>query len=163
MTTNTIFTLTTSFRLFIKRGSYKYYQQSRQIMKEAKFNYIVGHLTVLCWIYLLHKMSLLTQTPLWISLAFSGQTKITAPTNTTSVNKLVTKWEVLQQSCKTFDLATSVTIRGYYFRHFEKGEWIETNLWTMFCKSGLYNFQGYSLCQQPHNSTPIFPMWIKDV
>ena len=102
-----------------EEGVTQYYQQARQIMKEAKFNL----------------RSWASNSPMLNSLATQDATADTsttvnilgiqwttqndmlhlAPTNTTNVNNLVTKREVLQQSCKTFDpigFATPVTIRA---------------------------------------------------
>ena len=102
-----------------EEGVTQYYQQARQIMKEAKFNL----------------RSWASNSPMLNSLATQDATADTsttvnilgiqwttqndmlhlAPTNATNMNNLVTKREVLQQSCKTFDpigFATPVMIRA---------------------------------------------------
>ena len=102
-----------------EEGVTQYYQQARQIMKEAKFN-------LRSWASNSPMLNLLatqdatadtstTVNILGIQWTTQNDMLHLAPTNTTNVNNLVTKREFLQQSCKTFDpigFATPVTIRA---------------------------------------------------
>ena len=97
----------------------QYYQQSRQIMKEAKFNLRswASNSSMLNSLAAQDATADTNTTVNILGIQWTTQTDLLhlAPTNPTSVNNLVTKREVLQQSCKTFDpigFATPVTIRA---------------------------------------------------
>lgn len=97
----------------------QYYQQARQIMKEAKFNLRswASNSSTLNALAAQDATADSNTTVHILGIQWTTQTDLLhlTPTNPTSVNNLVTKREVLQQSCKTFDpigFATPITIRA---------------------------------------------------
>ena len=97
----------------------QYYRQSRQIMKQAKFNLRswASNSSMLNSLAAQDATGDANATVIILGIQWTTQTDLLhlAPTNPTSINNLVTKREVLQQSCKTFDpigFATPVTIRA---------------------------------------------------
>ena len=97
----------------------QYYQQARQIMKEAKFNLRswASNSSVLNTLAAQDATADPNTTVNILGIQWSthdDQLHLT-PSKLTNINNLVTKREVLQQSCKVFDpigLATPVTIRA---------------------------------------------------
>ena len=96
----------------------QHYQQARQIMKEAKFNLRswASNSSVLNSLATQDATADTNNTVNILGIQWKTQNDLLhlTPTNPTGVSKLVTKREVLQQSCKTFDpigFATPVTIR----------------------------------------------------
>ena len=121
----------------------QYYQQARQIMNEAKFN-------LRSWASNSSKLNSVARQDasadtntivniLGIQWTTKNDLLHLAPTNTTNIKKLVTKREILQQSCKTFDplgFATPVTIRAKILIQtlWEKGVAWDEPLDTVLCQ-----------------------------
>ena len=102
-----------------EEGVTQYYQQAQQIMKEAKFNLRswASNSPMLNSLALQDATADINTTVNILGIQWTTQNDLLhlTPTNPTSVNNLVTKREVLQQSCKTFDpigFATPDTIRA---------------------------------------------------